>query len=181
MDHPTLTDLANDLRALTDRWQAMRRAHDDQALTQRPSAEAWSVAEVCEHLRVTGGLYYPIMTDHAEKLRASGRAGGGDPVRPGFFAKRFIHFAGPNNKRKIPAPERFKPAEGATDIEAIDQLIAQQSQLQQLIHSAEGLALNAGKFPTPITKLIRLTLGEGLMLMVRHQQRHAEQAERALS
>ncbi len=181
MDQPTLTDLADDLRALTERWRAMRYEHDTTALTRKPSADAWSVAEVCEHLRVTGELYYPVMSEHVDRLRVDGAASDGAPVRPGFFVKRFIHFAGPNNRRKVPAPKRFKPAAGGAGVESIDRLIDQQAQLHALLESAQGVALNRGKFATPVSKLLRLTLGEGLMLMVRHQQRHADQAQRALS
>ena len=43
---------------------------------------------------------------------------------------------------------------------------------------SDGLPLNGPKFASPVTRLVRITLGEVLSLMVSHTERHVGQALR---
>ncbi|MCJ8329310.1 MAG: DinB family protein [Lentisphaeria bacterium] len=101
--------------------------------------------------------------------------------KQGFVIKRFIRFASPENKLKLKAPKLFKPVDQENPAASIiDKLIQQQKKLTKLMNQAMGLNLNHGKFPSPITTLLKFTPGQAFLLLVRHQQRHCLQIERLL-
>ena len=176
MHQVTLDTLADEWGEVRLRWQGLRRDHDEQALTTPPREGVWPVSGIAQHLHITLDLYLPLMRGHIEKLRASGRQSAEPAVKPGWFARKFIHFAGPDNQKKLKAPGKFGPTAQAVPIEWVDKMIAQMDELDGLLAEAKGVELNRGKFGSPITGLIRFTLGEGLLLMLRHHQRHTGQA-----
>ncbi len=55
---------------------------------------------------------------------------------------------------------------------------ARQEELGELIREADGRDLNAGKVPSPITRLLSFTLGEAFWLLTSHAQRHLLQSQR---
>lgn len=177
IDQAQLLDtLAADVNATTQAVQRMRQAHTDPRLTARPGPGSWSAAECIEHLCVTARLYYHRI---GATLNRAGEATG--EYRPGRFARWFIAQASPTNPRKLPAPKMFQPEAGQVSAEAFDAFAAQQQDLLALIEQARLANINRPKFGTPITRLLRFSAGEALELMVRHQQRHLQQAQRALS
>lgn len=179
--NPVTLELLNDeWDAVRARWEALRRDHDERALTTTPTEGVWPVAGIAEHLHTTLALYEPLIRAHIHKLRGAGQTGD-QTVRPGWFARKFIHFAGPDNHKKLKAPKRFGPKPGKVSIHVIDRAIEQTGVLTALLAEARGVELNRGKFGSPITRLIRFTLGEGLTLMVRHHQRHTNQAEQRVA
>ena len=54
-------------------------------------------------------------------------------------------------------------------------------ELIELIEAARGKNLNRPRFGSPITALLRFSIGEGLELMVRHQQRHLLQIQETVA
>lgn len=167
--------LANNAAALN----ALRQQHDERALGLGPGNGRWSACECVEHLRVTTEQYLVPMRALLAAHRAAGRADEDQTIRPGWFANWFIGQASPANRRKLPAPGRFKPSKGGVAVETFDGFAASQHELAKLIEEANGWPINRGKFPSPVTRLIRFTLGEAMMLLAVHQQRHIEQARAA--
>jgi hypothetical protein len=179
MSEANLTSLRADIDDLVQRLETLRRENDDRHLLTRPGAKCWSAAEVCEHLNITWGLYRQPLRAHAEQQREGGHTSSDGRVRPGWLAGKFIAFVNPSNTKKLKAPRSFSPSAGQAGVESIDSLIGHQAEILALLATASGLQLNRRKFPSPISALLRFTLGEGILLMVRHQQRHVAQAERA--
>jgi len=170
-----LDGLERDARATGEAVRSIGEAHAPGVLGALPEGGGWSVLQVLGHLWRAGDLYYP---------RMRWLIGRGAPAsvayRPGWFARWFIGSASPAGQRKLPAPGKFKPAT-ALDASMVVQFVSQQDVLIGLIRDARGVGLNGPKFPTPVTPLLRFTLGEALELMVRHQQRHLGQIERLLA
>jgi hypothetical protein len=140
--------------------------------TQRPADGRWSVAHCLEHLTTTGILYHPRIAKTIERATT-------DPglYKPRWLARTFIRFASPEGRRrKLSAPKRFKPADDLPP-NVNDRFFEQHTHLIELMDAARGRNLNRPRFGSPLTSLLRFSIGEGLELMVRHQQRHLLQIQ----
>lgn len=177
--HPHLNSLLTDLDRNTVEFGRLTEL-PEQVLRHKPDPRRWSVIEVIEHLRVTGEQYYPALAAAIERAHAVG-GNPNEPYRPSLFARFFIHMAGPNSKARLKAPALFKPTPAFEDISALRRFVDQQAVLRDLLVQADGCNLNRTRFPSPISNAIKFTVGAGLTLMVRHQQRHWLQIQRLRS
>jgi hypothetical protein len=168
-----LWQIAREVVAGTERLTA--RLSEGQ-LRWRPAPERWSVAQCFAHLVVTGDAYYPRVQTAIEGARARGlvrRA----PFRPSWFGARFIAAAGPEVKVKIRAFRVFRPAPDPP-ADSPRRFLAQQEIFFGLLRDADGLDLRRSKVSSPVSRLLRLSLGEALTMLAAHEQRHLLQAER---
>ena len=154
------------------------RLRDTLSATQRtwkPEPGVWSVADCFEHVRKVDKAY-------ARKLdEAIGGAGSGAAdFKPSLFGRGFIHFVSPASTFKLKAPKGIRPAPdtASADADALDRFLDQQAAVLDLIRRADGQNLNGGRFGSPLASVVRLSVGEGLTLIVRHEQRHLGQAQR---
>jgi len=179
--HLTLDVVARELADNLARAEALRTGHDEAALIRRPAPDAWSAADCIDHLKRTTDQYRPPLAALIQRQRERGRTSDDPRIRPGWFAGWFIGQASPTNSRKLPAPRAFRIDFGqAASLEAFDGFAAGQRDLEAFMDSARGLELNRGKLPSPVTRLIRFTIGESFLLLARHQARHLDQAEAAV-
>lgn len=147
--------------------------HSERQLMWKPRADVWSMAECFEHMALTGELYYPKIQaaiDTADR-RAS------EPYRPGWFFKRFIGTVGASRKKKVKTFKVFTPHTSQADSGVVRRFLAGQPTLEDLIGQAREVNLNTGKIRSPITNLLRFTIGESLCLNVEHHARHLQQAQ----
>jgi hypothetical protein len=151
---------------------------DAARLLWRPSPERWGIADCLEHLITTGAAYHPRLRaalDGAEQAGQRGAAFEDAPWRPTWFGRWFVRAAGPGG-RSIRARGPFVPPPGRVDSAA--RLLAQQDELRALIADARGADLRGLKVSSPLSRLLTLRVGEGLELLLVHQQRHLQQAWR---
>jgi hypothetical protein len=172
-----LKGLESDLRIVSNQVANMRQELSEAALVWRPEPKAWSIAEVLGHLHTTNALYLPKLDEAME--RASRRPSAArQPFRPRTLAGWFVKVAGPQSEKRLKAPGRFKPTEGDASPGMVDRFLDQQIALTGRVQAAKDCDLNKPRFGSPITPLIRLSVGECLLLLVRHEQRHIQQAKR---
>jgi hypothetical protein len=60
----------------------------------------------------------------------------------------------------------------------LDRFLACQALLLAAIEGADGLDLNRVRVTTPISRVLRISLGEALALATGHTRRHLDQARR---
>lgn len=145
-------------------------------LTWKPNRKSWSILECYDHLLVTNQLYLPKIKGAIEKAEQSPE-NGVVPFKPSFFARLFIRSLKPGSGFKIKTFKVFKPKNGATNLEIPSQFLSQQDELIALLKRADECDVNAVRFSSPVSKLIRFSLGEGLSVVVVHEQRHLLQAQ----
>lgn len=177
--HPDLVDLLRRSR-LSD--QAVREEWDartDVQKTWKASDAVWSMAQCLDHLASTVNAYARVVEPALERAEAVARAQGEtwDPIKLSWFGGWFIKVTGPGG-RSLKSPSIFKPADVPAGVDVIEPFEASQQTVQRWIQRAEGLPLNGPKFSSPVTFLVRFTLGEALTLMVAHTERHVTQAIR---
>lgn len=179
-NHLTLDAIARELADNLARADALRHAHAEAALTRCPAPGAWSAAHCVAHLKITTEQYRIPLAQRIAKHRQANRTSDDPHIRPGWFNGWFIQQASPEGRRKLPAPKAFKVVpHDDVPLDVFDGFAAGQSDLQAFIESARGLDLNRGKLASPVTPLIRFSIGETFLLLARHQARHLKQAEAA--
>lgn len=153
---------------------AVRRIRDELAYLQlgwRPPDGGWSIAQVLEHLIISDSLYYPQL----RALVQTGKRGSSEwkPTITGGFITRSLM---PTSTRRTPAPQIFRPAEPRANV--VEEYIKVREELLQLMESAKGIDLRRNKVTSPVSKLIRINLGDAFLILVVHTQRHLQQIAR---
>jgi hypothetical protein len=154
----------------------------DELWSRRNDPARWSVAECVEHLNLTGRAYVPLLQEALDRARAlPDRA----PVRyrrdpVGWLLSvttgPLPHIAGLRfgRVRTAPAfvPKRDLPR--ARTLEEFDRLQAEQADVAR---GSEGLPIHRVQITSPFDRRVRYNLYSALVILPRHQKRHAEQAE----
>jgi hypothetical protein len=166
-----LEDRKQDVRASID---AVRRIQNELAYLQlgwRPPDGGWSIAQVFEHLIISDSLYYPQLREIVQ----TGKRGSAEwkpTITGGFIVRALL----PTSTRKTPAPQIFRPAEPRANV--VEDYINVREELVRIMDSAKGIDLRRNKVTSPVSKLIRINLGDAFMILVVHTQRHLQQIAR---
>jgi len=143
----------------------------------QPAADGgWSIAQCLEHLNRYGGYYLPAIKKGLEKTYANS-----DTFTSTWLGKFFTNMMDPTKSKKkvkafkayIPAPELDAPA-------VIAEFIRQQEVLLNYINLARKANLDAIRIPISIAKWIKLKAGDVFQFVIVHNERHMQQAKRAV-
>ncbi|RMH73686.1 MAG: DinB family protein [Gemmatimonadetes bacterium] len=143
-------------------------------LCWKPTPEKWSIADCLDHLLITDTLYF-------EKLNAAIEYAKQHNIRektaykPTLVGAFFVKAVQPGSRVKLKAPSLFKLSTEPAQVPA--KFIAHESQFQQIIETLDGLDINRLKISTPLTPLIRFSVGDAVHMLYVHQQRHIQQAQ----
>lgn len=181
-------EAANDREACRAQLAANRQAARDlfegrteAQLLWRPAPDAWSIAECLLHLIQTGCVYLASIDRALEDGRRRGTTGDG-PYRHSWFSRWFVASLEPPVKRRSKAPRIFlpPPPNGPTsailaDFEALGAAVGAR------LDASRGLDLGAIRVVSPVTPLLRISLGMAFALIATHERRHLDQARRVAS
>jgi hypothetical protein len=145
----------------------------------RPAPEEWSIEECLAHLIIVGHWEVKAIEQAIDTARARGITGSG-PFRYGTIDRFVIDLTRPPVKRRFPAPRRFQPLHGQPVTAVVPTFTHLQSQFQILTERADGLDLARVKVATPISSLLRMSLGGMFAQIAAHERRHMDQARRVL-
>lgn len=156
------------------------REQDLALLQARNSPDSWNVLECLEHLNRYGNFYHPQI---AASLAASKYPASSQSVfTSGWLGQKMTQAMQPGGKGiKMKTFRAMNPIGSPLDASVVDTFIAQQNTLLSLLPSAKQSNLQKISCPTTLAPWLRLRLGDVLRLVVFHNQRHVEQAERILS
>jgi hypothetical protein len=151
------------------------RPLDAEQISRRPAADAWSVAEVLEHLTLMDALFL----DATEPLVRVARPDAGAPGRP--YRESFIgkNIAGALVKPKaLKSPKAAVPATPRAGV--AEAFLAGDARFLALIESARTLDWNAVRLrPPPAPWMpLRLNLGDVFHIHTVHVRRHLAQIKR---
>lgn len=167
--------LRAELGATDAKLHAVAGTLGDRALGWAPPAGGWSIGQVLEHLIVAADSYLtPMRRLVDDGLAATGA--GGDPIwRPtlmgGFLTKSL------RAPRKLPAPRAYVPALVPRP-NVLDECRARQRDTALLLERARPIEWTRIRMASPISRLIRLNLGDCFAINVAHARRHLGQIER---
>lgn len=143
-----------------------------------PPDGGWSLAQVFDHVATASSSYF-------DRLEAAVRGGvrrGSDaaPWSPTLFGRLLIRSLDPSTTRRSASPRVWRPAPTPPP-GAVDRFLASQSTLARLLREAEDVDLVRTRLSSPVSRLIRMNLGDALRVLVVHGQRHLGQMQRVLA
>ena len=144
-------------------------------LNWQPVPGQWSIGQCLEHLAISNEVYGGAI---ASALKGA-PTGSTDQIRPGWFSRYFIReYIAPTEKRtRHQAPPKIRPAR-EVDASILQRFLNTNNQSRDLVARAAGVDVNQVRFKNPFVPLIRFTVGTGLEILAKHEQRHLLQAER---
>jgi len=171
-----LTERTHENLRLAESFLALPSA----ALHQRPRPQSWNALECLAHLNKYSAYYLPEIRQRmaTTKYRANT-----ETFTSSWLGNKFAAGMKPGEKmRKISSPGNANPAKHAelvTDTTLAD-FIRSQEEMLELLSLAASVDLTKTTTGTSLTNLLRLRLGDTLRVVVYHNWRHVEQAQRAL-
>lgn len=175
---PHLQALLALVDTVTEEARAFLQGLSPEQLTWKPDPQTWSIAECFDHLIVTDRLYQERLREAVRRGRDK-RTLATSPFRPGFLGRILIETVKPDYPRKIKTFRIFRPRHNYTNSPAvIAAFIDKQADLSGLLCAADALDLNRNRVSSPVTPLLRFSIGECLTFLIYHQQRHLLQARR---
>jgi hypothetical protein len=173
---PEIQDYLRQFEDATSTAQHVVEGLTDEQLQWQPGPDRWSIAECFSHMNVTADKYYPPIDKSMRLARERGLLGQG-PYRHGFLMNKFIRMLEPPPRRSFKAPRPFAPRSRAVEDE-IPNFFSHQDAIKNRVREANGLDLARVKMVSPITRLLRMTLGQSFALLAAHERRHLWQAAR---
>ena len=146
-------------------------------LNTKPSADSWSALECIEHLNRYGDFYLPEIQQRMDKApeNTTGR------FKTGWLGNYFAKSLLPKPKlNRMKTFTSMDPAGSQLDKSVLTTFLKQQQEMLRLLEQAETVDLTRTKTSISISSWIRLRLGDTFRVVIYHNQRHMEQAERAV-
>jgi hypothetical protein len=144
------------------------------ALNFKARPESWSVLECLEHLNRYARYYLPVFT------RALAQPDRPDPaaaIRYSWLGRKSLDIVRPGKQHKT--VKHMNPAGSQLSRAVLTEFLAHQAALLTLLETAATADLNRKAVPVEFFRLLKLRTGEALEFVVRHEQRHLQQAQRA--
>ncbi|NVN96626.1 MAG: DinB family protein [Bacteroidetes bacterium] len=149
-----------------------------EALNRKPAHDKWSAAECLEHLNLTAKGY--LKNIPKEIVANSKSSNVSDEYKPRVLLKIFAEITGPDSRTKMPSPKSLISHSSSLDKTVVDDFIKIQDEFLSIIKKINMNSLKNVKVAWPALKFFKLQLGEILIMTIAHQQRHINQAKRAI-
>lgn len=148
-------------------------------LRWNPAPGAWSVGQVLEHLTVSADGYLPRLRALLE--RAPARRGPDAAWKPTFVGGLLLRSLAPSSTRRVPAPRAWRVV-AEPPVDAPARYLAAHGELRGLLRQAgdSGADVARLRIASPVSRLLRLNVGDALATLVVHAERHLGQIERAV-
>jgi len=170
-----LDDCHRQFEEIADRAQALTTGLSEKQFTWRPKPDAWSIQECLAHLVMVGQTEVRLVEAAIANARSRGITGNG-PFRYGWLERTILRQTEPPTRRRFASPRRFRPVHGQPVTAILPTFLHVQRQFAALAEQAKGLDLARVKVPTPMSRLLKFSLGITLAQAAAHERRHLEQA-----
>ena len=145
-------------------------------LLKRQNPTSWNVLECVEHLNRYGRFY---LAEIEKVMETNTKEKTAPNFTPGFIGGQFAKSMLPGGRKMATFPDK-NPLGADLTKRSIDEFIQQQEILMGLLERASNVNLNKVKTAISISKLFKIKLGDTFRVVVFHNQRHMEQAKKAL-
>ncbi len=149
-----------------------------------PNPGVWSIAQVLAHLNEYGRYYYPTFERKIDNTRfkSTKEAFMSSPL--GRSAWKSMKLGNANNiKRKFRAQKSYNPSLDPSLVKGdeVSTFIEQQNSFLSIIEKAQTVNFRRVKIPISISKIVRLRLGDALLFVAYHNQRHIQQIKNLIA
>ena len=177
MENPELIECCQQFEQVKAEARELTEGLSEAQFNWQPAPGQWSIEECMAHLIIVGQWEFGAMEEAIETARARGITGRG-PFRYGAIDRFIVDLTKPPARRKLPAPRRFQPLHGQPVTGVLPTFLHLQRQFQLLAERADGLDLARVRVKTPISRLLRMSLGAMFAQFAAHERRHMDQARR---
>ncbi len=172
-----LDSLINQASAIANDARQVFGGLSTSQLNWKPSPERWSVAQCFDHLITSNSGYLPIVEDVLKGQKKSS-VWQKLPVLPGLWGKLLIKSLDPSSTRKLKAPKRFEPAQSDVRGTIVEDFVAQQAKIIEGMKATANLDLERIVITSPAASFVAYSLMDAYRIIVVHEQRHFQQAQR---
>lgn len=150
----------------------------EKQLNWRPNPGIWSISEILAHLNSYARYYHPTILNKISTTRFTNAKEDFISSPLGRSAWKSMKLGRANNvKRKFKAPKGHNPSLDATIISGTDvnDFINNQNQLLEIVEKSATVNARRVKIPISISKIVRLRLGDAMLFITYHNERHMQQ------
>lgn len=148
-------------------------------LSWKPNEGTWSLNEVFAHLNSYATYYHAAFLERIEKTRFRSPRENFASSPLGRSAWQSMKLGKQNNvKRKFNAPKAYNPTVNPSMVkeQEVQDFLKAQHELLTVLEKSIAVSLRKVKVPISISKIIRLRLGDALLFVAYHNERHMQQA-----
>ncbi|MFC5269411.1 DinB family protein [Adhaeribacter terreus] len=144
-------------------------------LNQKPANGGWSLLECLEHLNRYSNYYHPAL----EKAISSNFTVNTNPeITLTWIGKKSVEMISPKNTKKHKTIKKMNPQGSVLQVSVVHGFLKNQQQLLSLLEKARQADLGKKAVPVEFFRLLKMNIGETLLFMVLHEQRHFLQLQR---
>lgn len=177
MKEIALTQLRKQFENITEQTKILTKGLTEPQFNWRPGPAQWSIEECLSHLVIAGTQQLKLIEAAIKDARAKGLTSAG-PFRYGVIERWILRQLEPDSTRKFSAPRRMQPVHGQPLTAVLPTFTHLQSQFIRAAEQSEDLDLARIKVPSPVSRLLKYSLGITLAVVAAHERRHLEQARR---
>lgn len=147
-------------------------------LTWKPNPQSWSINEILAHLNQYAVYYHATFINRIENTKFNEPKAQFISSPLGKSAWKSMKLGTANNiKRKFQSPKLYNPSIHPEIVHNDELYIFEKKQIEliDIIEKAKLVNIQRVKIPISISKFIRLKLGDALMFVVYHNERHIQQ------
>ncbi|MGB0850352.1 MAG: DinB family protein [Bacteroidia bacterium] len=148
----------------------------DNELNYKSSSESWSVLECIDHLNRYGNFYIPEISSSIKSSKHGAESNFKSGVLGNYFASSMLP---KEDLNKMKTFKSMNPIGSSLNNTVLKTFIEHQNKILDLLNESRNVSLTTNKTAISISKWIRLRLGDTLRVVIYHNLRHIEQAERA--
>jgi len=143
----------------------------------KPSETSWSVGQCFDHLIKINSAYFG---EFESIIKGEKKQKFWETYSPlsGFFGNLMFKSLSPKAERKLKAPKIARPSASNISPTIIEDFVNHQAELADKIRQTENLETKKIIITSPFIKAITYSLFDGYRIIVTHEKRHFQQAER---
>jgi hypothetical protein len=149
----------------------------DHKLQYKPAPDRWSVLECLEHLNRYARYYHPALATALTQVAPNTN----QELRFTWIGRKSYEMMRPENLTSHKTLARMNPGQSRLGREVLAEFRQHQQEMLALLVQAAGKSLNHKAVPIEFFRLLRLRVGEALLFVVAHTQRHVQQAQRVVA
>lgn len=172
-----ISDWIAQIDIVTAGFSTITKALSTQELNQKPNANAWSIAQIMDHLITINNTYFPILKLLHEGNYKSPLIGRISFI-PKFIGKEILKSVQPAQAKKIKTFSIWEPQQSEIIEDIFQKFEEHQERLKHQISASHELLKTNPVISSPANKNIVYRLATAFEIIVTHEQRHLAQAER---
>jgi hypothetical protein len=171
-----LTEFLGEAPLLIDIANKQFSGLSETQINWKPSEEKWSIGECIDHLTVTHKSYNSKIKQLKPLNKDSTK--GSVQFKHTFSGRIILKYVDPNSTTRTKTFKVFEPSTRNIKTNIIKSFCEEVEALISFAEQLQGIDLTKLKISSPVSKLLRMNIGDVLLINLYHDKRHLNQAEK---